>query len=173
MREIKVTIDGKEQNLTAEQIENISKMFPKDEWGRKAKGEIYWFVTALGNTANIVDWWNEYGDDRYDFGNYYPTEHIAEMRSLDWQLNNLLFRYAMQHGGRVKSEIGKMVHYVSYSLMREKWEAITTYSTHSRQGQICFANSDIAQSAIKEIIEPFCEKHPEYLDWLRGIDHEN
>lgn len=173
MQDIKVTINGKEQTLTEEQMESISKMFPKDVWARKGdwarKDECgtYYAIYPTGDVTKYCDYREGFNDSTYGFGNYYPTQHIAEMRALDWKLNNLLFRYSMQHGGEnVTASVSK--YYMYYDFDAKKWECSEEGISSAEQGQVYFASFNVAQSAIHEVVEPFCEKHPEYLEWLRG-----
>lgn len=165
MQEIKLTINGEEQTLTEEQMANIRKMFPRDELARKAKGESFYCVGMFGEHFRHIEHETECEDKIYAVGNYYPTKHIAEMRSLDWQLNNLLFRYSMQHGEEADDNCGE-----SFVLMWDNYcncfaidETDDCFLT-----SVVFNSATVAEAAIREVVEPFCEKHPEYLDWLRG-----
>lgn len=71
------------------------------------------------------------------------------------------------HGGD-DIPVSSSRYYLWYDFDSNKWDYMEECINSITQGLVYFAPFDVAQSAIRDVVEPFCEKHPEYLEWLRG-----
>lgn len=124
--------------------------------------DIYYSIDKNGNVYDytekngVVDGWS------FEAANYCTDENLLKQRAYMETLNRLLWRYGVQHG---TLDIGKNDSRWSiyYDLEEEQWIAapddfVLTLSP-------CFNSEYRALQAIKEIVEPFIAKHPDFRFW--------
>lgn len=161
-----IEIDGKRAKLTEEQLKALGlepeKKSPFDKLHYKDVS-LYYYIGSDGIMYGKLDSHSPIELDRHSVANYCTDREMMEQRALHETLNRLLWRYSMEHGGReidwINSSENK--YYVYYNSKLGKWYAnyITFYY------EVCtpyFHTKEIAQDAIKEIIEPFMAEHPEF-----------
>ena len=160
MSENYIVINGKKAELTPEQLKALGlEMEIKSPFEREY---LYYFIDTQGNCVSDDD--NKYplDDGRYKVANYCTDREIMQQRALHETLNRLLWRYSMENkGNEIDWSIAKPKYRIIYDHDINKWNIdasswVATFST------VYFATSEIAKDAIKEIVEPFMAKHPDF-----------
>ncbi len=154
-------LNGKRIDLTAEQIETLVGKKEKDPFERVETGKTYCFVDYDGCVEFMDDCLTSADNDRYEVGNYCTDKELFKQRALHKTLNDLLFRYSMQHGGR-KIGTGNRGYKYALSCVYQKWQANPIDIDVCVEGSICFKDMETAEAAIEEIVKPFMEKHPNF-----------
>lgn len=154
-------LNGKRIDLTAEQIETLVGKKEKDPFER-VKGETYCYID---NDGRVETQWDEFvgiDDDRYEAGNYCTDKELMEQRALHVILNQQLWRYSMQHGGReIDWETDRQKWFVFYNWCSDVFDVTFTLEK-SLPGVAYFREYFTADAAIEEIVKPFMEQHPEF-----------
>ena len=148
-----ICINGKKTELTEEQLKQLGIELPKANPFERAKySEIYYYISGDGSVTQDRDYEFYSDEDRFNVANYCTDASILDQRALHETLNRLLWRYAMEHGGNG-------AHVISAHNETLDWYINVRVHKHFEPG---FITREIAEAAIKEIIEPFMEAHPEF-----------
>ncbi len=149
MSENYIVINGKRAELTEAQLKQLGIEVPKANPFERSHGN-YYFITSYGNINEATE--KNSGSDslRHEAANYCTDKAIMEQRALYETLHRLLWRYAMENGGEG-----------NYEICHNGNEFLVKNTIYKYFGQT-FSTYKIAQSAIKEIVEPFMKEHPEF-----------
>ena len=154
-------LNGKRIDLTAEQIETLVGKKEKDPFEMEVGKDYY---TILGTGEVIKDYFSrgcKTAPARYNVANYCTDKELMEQRALHVILNQQLWRYSMQHGGR-ECDWGNMA-VEKWLIKRDGGDIfVDSYYTVHGIGEVAFASKEAAEAAIEEIVKPFMEKHPEF-----------
>jgi spore coat polysaccharide biosynthesis protein SpsF (cytidylyltransferase family) len=159
-----IVINGRKAELTPEQLKALGIVTEtKSPFKRVERNGTYYAIAGTGMIDEYIDYNFEAGKNYYNVANYCTDREIMEQRALHETLNRLLWRYSMEHGGREIdwSNGSENKYYVYYNSKLGKWYA--NYITFCYE--VCtphFHTKEIAENAIKEIIEPFMEQHPDF-----------
>lgn len=163
MKEIKLTIDGKEVALTADQIKALGiEVDDGCVCDRVKQEEFYWYIDTYGRAEKACDLGWDSDLKRFLAGNYYRSESYAKQVALHQMLNNLLRRYSEQHGGDCEWD-GLNNHY------RVDWNCFDKIYIvkEVRWNKCCavpyFGSKKYALDYIEEVVKPFLAKHPEFV----------
>lgn len=154
-----ITIDGRDYMLTDEQIERIKheiitqniKNYPFDY----NSNDEYYFINSDGkinmthNLKTLLD------NERHSIANYCRDSELLQQRAWHEILNRQLWRYSEKHGGGEKRG-GYFVYYSGMEDIR------VGHCTYAGCGDVYFKKKEVAEDAIKEIVKPFIEKHPNF-----------
>lgn len=163
MKEIKLTIDGKEVQLTAEQIKALG--IDVDDGcvcDRVEEGEVYYIVSDNCKAELLDDDYSSVYNGLFNCGNYYRSESYAKQVAMHQHLNNLLRRYSEQHGGDCEWS-GDRPHYGICLDARGDEIKVFSYSMVKGCGVVYFKSRDIAEKAIEEVVKPFMSEHPDFV----------
>lgn len=155
-----IMLNGKRIDLTAEQIETLVGKKEKDPFERAEHNCAYCFIDTDGKVEWEDDVNTSYDVERYEAGNYCTDKELFDQRALHKVLDDLLFRYSMQHGGRDGEERLKWM--ISYNGDINPYFGTRCQHNFSTLGTARFINEEAAKAAIEEIVKPFMEKHPEF-----------
>lgn len=166
MKEIKLTIDGKEIQLTDEQLKMLGIMPGKKKenpFERVVDDEIYYFVNYFGD----VDWHSEANDREdgalFNVANYFNDEQFAEQVALHQLLYHQLLKFAYDNECEDTAEWdGRNYHWCIYYNPDDLKYCVAGFVSHKFDG-VWFSSEDAAKRAIKEVVEPFMEEHPEFV----------
>lgn len=162
MKEIKLTIDGQEVRLTAEQIKALG--IDVDDGcvcDTVDDGCNFYFINDECYVMKMVDKRSIFSNAKYECGNYYRDEAYAKQVAMHQHLNNLLRRYSEQHGGDAKWD-GFNRHYYVYFYTKHKTFAVK-FNDCYKSYNIYFSSNEIAESAIEEVVKPFIAEHPDFV----------
>lgn len=157
-----IVINGKKAELTPEQLKALGlETEIKSPFEMKA-GELYWHITSDGRViseyANIVN----YYADRHNVANYCTDRKMLQQQAYRETLNRLLWRYSMEHKGNEIEWGNDKQKYQIWYCHKDKDFRVTSYMCTQFIGSVYFTKKEIAQNAIKEIIEPFMAEHPDF-----------
>ena len=154
MSENYIVINGKRAELTEEQLRQLG--IKTENPFKRAMFRQYFTICGTTEIACATDYGYASNNRRFEVANYCTDEAIMKQRILHETINRLLWRYSMEYGG---SEIDE-TSFGAIKLRNNKVEAFKAVSP--RVGEIRFASREIAENAIKEIIEPFMKEHSEF-----------
>ena len=166
MKEIKLTVDGKEVKLTDEQLRVLGIEIEekrKNPFERVAIDDMYYFINHFGD----VNWYrqaDDYEDDRlFNNFNYFNDKQFANQVGLHQLLYRKLLEFAYDNGFVDTQEWNeKNQHWtIYYNHNRHKFEADNCGTFH--RSDVYFSSEDGAKTAIKEVVEPFMKDHPEFI----------
>ena len=162
MKEIKLTIDGKEVQLTEEQVRLLGiglEKKRKNPFDRVTKGEVYYKITEYGT----IDDYTEDGDytdhNLYSNVNYFNDDSVAQQIALHQLLYRKLLKFAYDNECEDTAEWNKTNYhyYISYSIDERRFYTNVTGSF--KHEDVWFCSRDSAKRAIKEVVEPFMKEH--------------
>lgn len=166
-----ICINGKKAELTEEQMKALGIELPKESpFDRVVDGK-YYFINTDGTVFPTRDWLTTTDNSLFEKANYCTDKAIMEQRALHEILSRLLWRYSMEHKANEihKSATNRIVKYgIGYWEPDDTWRIDGTGFcpfTCSRGYSLepYFESEEIAQNAIKEIIEPFMAEHPDFV----------
>lgn len=161
-------LDGKKIEIGAELAEMLAqavKQEPEkgDPFARALNGEQYFYIGADGTAAATREEGYTFDSHCFSVANYCTDPELMERRALHETLNRLLWRYSEQHGRGAEWGSVEANHYSLYlDALNDKWRIQGT-AVCIDPGVVYFRDARTAQAAIKEIVEPFMEAHPEFV----------
>lgn len=160
-----ICIDGKKAELTPEQLKALGiEVKEKSPFERVAITKDYWYIAPEGDVILTKDYNTGVDCKQYKIANYCTDKELIEQRALHETLNRLLWRFSMENGGD-KIDWNKTVQQRKYSILHNgaenKFEVNVTYHLKNI-GTIYFISQSIAETAIKEIVQPFMKEYPEF-----------
>lgn len=167
-----ICINGKKAELTEEQMKALGIELPKDSpFDRAEMRKIYYYISPVGDVTSAHE--TEASFDKYcfDVANYCTDKEIMKQRVLHENLSRLLWRYSMEHKSNEihKSATNRTVKYgIGYWEPDDTWriDGSGFHPTACARGyslEPYFESEEIAQNAIKEIVEPFMAEHPDFV----------
>ncbi len=141
--------------------ETAAAMEPKkvDLYARRI-GEGYWYMTVHGEVFEDIDKAVQLDKARYEVGNYYPDKESAQQQAWRETLDRLLRRYSEQHGGDPEwNDVNEHWCILDIGIGKFGLECTNACKT----GVPYFCNKEVADAAIRDVVEPFCKAHPEFV----------
>lgn len=166
MKEIKLTIDGKEIKLTDEQLKILGIEIEekrKNPFERVKPNERYHYVKSDGVIDEYIDANDATDTQLYKISNYFNDEAFAKQVALHQLLYRKLLKFAYDNECEDTAEWdGSNKHWaVRYDYA---CGTFTTYYQNAYGAQeVYFPSEEGARSAIKEVVEPFMKEHPNFV----------
>lgn len=155
-----ICINGKKAELTEEQMKALGIELPKkNPFSRVNNRQHFYYITNKGKLEYGIEINDFQCTGLYEVANYCTDKALMEQRALHETLNRLLWRYSMKH--RVEEE-RKFAYIIQYSHAVHEYNVVWAHEDNVYIGEITFDTKEIANNAIKEIIEPFMEAHPDF-----------
>lgn len=158
-----ICINGKKAELTEEQLKALGIELPKPSpFERQTARKPFYFITNKGNVEYGVEAKDFHCEGLYKAANYCTDKTLLEQRALHETLNRLLWRYSMEHDGdKIEWEDPDNKWSIAYD---ECYNDVKVYSFtyYHYIGAVYFNTQEIAEAAIKEIVEPFMAAHPDF-----------
>ena len=165
MDEIKLTINGKEVQLTDEQLWALG--FKPDNtkrspFARVQQGENYLIAgSRYADLAVEVD--DETDNMFFKDANYFADENFANQVALHQLLYRKLLKFAYDNGYEDTAEWdGTKLHWV-IGYDEENSTFVTGWHKIYKMQEVYFSFAYGAKRAIKEVIEPFMKEHPDFV----------
>ena len=159
-----IMLDGKKIPLTDEQIKLIRSDVPeKSPFDRAHHGGTYFSVISNFELNENCECNSHLDDKIFNSSNYCTDKNIMRQHALHMQLNNLLWRYSMTHGGDSIdwNDGGEIKVTIFYDTKTDKF-GTGDYSILKYFGAVPFDSEEAAKAAIEEIVKPFIEEHPDF-----------
>lgn len=163
MREIKLTIDGKEVPLTEEQLKALGIETAKNPFERVAKGDAYCFINMFGEVDGYTEQDDGEDDALFKRCNYFNDDSVAQQVALHQLLYRMLLKFAYDNECEDNQEWNKTYwhYYIDYNTEEGRFCADVTGTFKHRDVWFCSKKS--AERAIKEVVEPFMKEHPDFV----------
>ena len=168
MKDIKVTIDGKEVRLTDEQakalkLELLLKMKSSNPFERVEKYAEYYCIKETGEIYDYCEDGGSFDSTLYSESNYFNDKNFANQVSLHQLLYRKLLKFAYDNGFEDAAEWDeKNAHWtIYYNHNRYKFEADNWGTFH--RSDVYFSSEEGAERAIEEVVKPFMKEHPEFV----------
>ncbi len=166
MKEIKLTIDGKEVKLTDEQLKILGIEIEekrKNPFERVKPNERYHYVTSDGVIDEYIDANDATDTLLYKISNYFNDEAFAEQVALYQLLYRKLLKFAYDNEAEDAAEWdGENPHWcIYYDNSRKKFD--TTWQDLVQYSHVYFSTREGAERAIKEVVKPFVKEHPDFV----------
>ena len=164
MKEIKLTIDGKEVQLTEEQLRLLEI---KGKWSnpfsRVKKDKVFYSVSGNGEVLSFLEDGNYADDELEKCANYFNNKKVATQIALHQLLNRKLLKFAYDNECEDTAEWNEVnAHWCIYMDTRSnRWDV--TYYVSMKFDDVYFSSKDGAKRAIEEVVEPFMKEHPEFV----------
>lgn len=166
MKEIKLTIDGKEIQLTDEQLKMLGiepEKKRKNPFKRVAEDEVYFKIGIDGYVFSLYEDRTTLDEEAVLCVNYFNDEAFAKQVSLRQLLYRKLLKFAYDNECEDTAEWdGKNAHWViRYNNNRNEF---CSYCQDGYKAQdVYFSSKESAERAIKEVVEPFMKECPEFV----------
>ena len=164
MKEIKLTIDGKEVQLTDEQLRMLGIGLEKKRKNPFDRvNDTYFCITSDNKISSHTDDDGTYDRSLYNVTNYFNDEAFAKQVSLYQLLYRKLLKYAYENDFEDTAEWdGENAHWViRYNESRN--EFCSYYQDGYKARDVYFSSKEGAERAIEEVVEPFMKEHPEFV----------
>lgn len=166
MKEIKLTIDGKEVQLTDEQLRMLgieSEKKRKNPFERVAEDEVYFQIGIDGDVFSLYEDRTTSDEEAVLCVNYFNDEAFAKQVSLRQLLYRKLLKFAYDNECEDTAEWNEInAHWCIYMDTRSnRWDV--TYYVSMKFDDVYFSSEKGAKRAIKEVVEPFMKEHPEFV----------
>ena len=166
MKEIKLTIDGKEVQLTDEQLKMLGievKTKRKNPFKNQIVGENYFSILSNNEVREYRDISDSGDSGAYNAANYFNDEVFAHQVALHQLLYRKLLKFAYDNECEDTAEWDEEnAHWViRYNESRN--EFCSYYQDGYKARDVYFSSKDGAERAIKEVVEPFMKEHPEFV----------
>ena len=166
MKEIKLTIDGKEIQLTDEQLKMLgieTEKKRKNPFERSKCHGSYYYVREDNDVWSDTDYFVDADDRRYDAANYFNDREFAEQVALHQLLYRKLLKFSYDNGYEDTEEWngGNERWAIRYNSYRNEFRLY--YQDGYKAHEVYFSSEEGAKRAIKEVVEPFMKEHPEFV----------
>lgn len=167
MKEIKLTVDGKEVRLTDEQLRmlGIEAENKRNPFGRVNPdvNDKYYYIRVSGDVSDYRDVNDNADKLLYEASNYFNDEAFANQVAL----HQLLYRKLLKFG--YDNECDDTA---EWNNANEHWKI--TYCKHDddftvlkmkaiKDLSVYFSTKECASRAITEVIRPFMKEHPDFV----------
>lgn len=164
MKEIKLTIDGKEIKLTDEQLKVLGIIEKeKHPFERSYYGCNYFCISSFGDIESYCDCNDRATEAYFKAVNYFSTQPFAQQVALHQLLYRKLLKFAYDNGVEDTSEWnGDNPHWV---IRYDKENDTFSPDWHKiyKMQEVYFSSEEGAKSAIEEVIKPFMKEHPDFV----------
>ena len=165
MDEIKLTINGKEVQLTDEQLWALG--FKPDNtkrspFARVQQGENYFIAgSRYADLAVEVD--DETDNMFFKDANYFADENFAKQVALHQLLYRKLLKFAYDNEFEDEEWNGTNMHaYIIYNFTRKDYDIRWTRN-EKEPGTVYFKTPTRATAALNEVVMPFVKEHPDFV----------
>lgn len=166
MKEIKLTIDGKEVHLTDEQLRMLGiepEKKRKNPFERAKYHDLYYYVYEDSDVWSDTDVCVDADDRRYDAANYFNDKDFAKQVALHQLLYRKLLKYAYDNELEDEEWNGTNAHvYIIYNSTKKDYD--TRWTRNEKEpGAVYFKSNTWATAALNEVVKPFMKEHPEFV----------
>lgn len=166
MKEIKLTIDGKEVQLTDEQLRMLGiepEKKRKNPFERVVKGDMYYFISCFGGVDEYRQANDREDDAFFNNSNCFNDEAFAKQVSLHQLLYRKLLKYSYDNECTDKEWDGTNIHvYIIYNSTKKDYDTRWTRD-EKEPGTVYFKSTAWATAALNEVVMPFIKEHPDFV----------
>lgn len=122
------------------------------------RGELYFYIDDEDHVTEGCQENVSFVDTRFKIANYFRDEDFAKQLALEQTLRRLLLKYACS----CEIKFHGLVYCVKYDIIEKKYKIVAEYPSEIDLFQVYFNTRKDAENAIKEVIKPFMEEHPNF-----------
>lgn len=159
-----IVINGKKTELTDEQLEKLGiRVEKKNPFARRIDGREYYYISARG----VIEFETEDADCvdmmLYNNANYFNDKDFAKQVALHQLLYRKLLKYACEHDAADCdwNDDTTTKYFITGIQAEDAFRVECAWVWKSNF--VYFNSTDVAEAAIKDIIRPFMEEHPEFV----------
>lgn len=166
MKEIKLTVDGKEVRLTNEQlrmlgIEVENKKNPFERVNPDVDDK-YYYIRVSGDIAEYRDVNDNADRLLYEASNYFNDKAFANQVALHQLLYRKLLKFAYDNECEDVEWNPRQAHWhIYYDIAYDKF-CIGSNDAFKHQ-EVYFSTRQCAVRAVEEVVKPFVKEHPEFV----------
>ena len=165
MREIKLTIDGKEVQLTETQLKALGievEKKRKNPFDRVSKSDFYYYIDAFDEIHGFSDNGGREDDESFNCVNYFNDKQFAYQVALHQQLYRKLLKFAYDNE----------LEDIEWNNLNDHWYIFYNYAgccfdcrcnDGCKSQNVYFSSEKAAERAIKEVVRPFMKEHPDFV----------
>lgn len=164
MKEIKLTIDGKEIQLTDEQLKMLGiEPEKKNPFDRVGNGDRFFAIDNVNGIQTCMEMSCARDETYYNGINYFNDKKLAKQVALHQLLYRKLLKYSYDNECTDKEWDGTNVHvYIIYSSMKKDYDIRWTRD-EKEPGTVYFKSTTWATAALNEVVMPFIKEHPDFV----------
>lgn len=156
----------KEAGVTKEQLKKLGIEFDDGQEKRVCVDRLYWML-QIDDGFSVCRSHEDYvdlDDSRWNSGNYFSSEEDAKQASLllNLQLRLMAFKRRNDPVKNVDWGIGSDNKYCILYDHDDKTFKLGNNQWRQKLGCVYFSSENLAARAIKEVVEPYCKKYPEF-----------
>ena len=162
MKEIKLTIDGKEVQLTDEQLRMLG-IVPDEKRKNpfdRVNGE-YYLIDYTGKVDSCSDDRDAFDDRVYAESNYFNDKQFANQIALHQLLYRKLLKFSYDNKCVDVEWNGSNDHWCIYYNPDDFKYCVAGFGSH-KFDCVWFSSEDAAKRAIEEVVKPFMKEHSEF-----------
>lgn len=159
-----LVVNGKKVALTAEQLNALGLAKNRNNpFERAAKGEPYCYIDAFDRIQTFVDNREDADNTSFEASNYFNDKTTAQQVRLHQLLYRKLLKFAYDNEceDTVEWNDSNPHWYIRYSTDTKVFEASDNYNF--KRQDVYFSSEEDTERAIKEVVEPFMRKYPEFV----------
>lgn len=170
MKEIKLTVNGKEVQLTDQQLKALGievETNRKNPFERVEKFNDYYCVEKNSEIYVYRDNGSSFDNRLYNTANYFNDKEFAEQVALHQLLYRKLLKFAYDNeceDNQIWDNNGVRHWTIRYNVEDRRFEPDWSIGyNYGGYGGVYFSNRKGAERAIKEVVEPFMKEHPNFV----------
>ena len=156
-------INGKRVELTDTQLKALGIKERKNPFERAAKGEPYCYIDAFDRIQTFVDNREDADNTSFEASNYFNDKTTAQQVRLHQLLYRKLLKFAYDNGCEDTAEWNGVNKHWLIGWSCDTGDFII-FNEYDYKGQeVYFSSKEVAERAIKDVVEPFMKDHPEFI----------
>ena len=162
-----IVINGKKAELTEEQLKALGIEVEKKRSNPFNSNfdihECYHYIDTVNGVLHTCFDDSEVDGDFINNANSFMDKDFANQVYLHELLNRKLLKYSWDNEAEADTIMfeDKPKYYIAQNIVSHTFTVLTQYQT--KCADIYFSKEQVAQEAIKDVIEPFIEEHPEFV----------
>lgn len=160
-----IVINGQKAELTEEQLKQLGLKVEEKRNNpfERRYGNKYYKILENGSIPCDIDSQFNMDNISYKNVNYFNDSDFANQVYLHELLNRKLLKYAYDNEAEDVEWDGDRKHYFIYRQGASRCFFDVSNVTNFKRQEVYFSKREIAEQAIKDIVKPFMEEHPEFV----------
>lgn len=162
MNENYIVINGKKAELTEAQLKALGIETRENPFERVAINDMYYFISQFGDVDGYRQASDCEDDALFNNSNYFNDEQFANQVALHQLLYRKLLKFAYDNGFEDTAKWDNIERHfcVIYDGIIKKY--VIWEGNSNKHFTVYFSSEEGAKKAIKEVVEPFVNEHPEF-----------
>ena len=164
MKEIKLTIDGKEVQLTDGQLKMLGiEPKKKNPFDRVGNSDRFFAIDNMNGIQTCTEMSYARDEAYYNGINYFNDKKFAKQVALHQLLYRKLLKYSYDNEFEDEEWNGTNMHaYIIYNFTRKDYDIRWTRN-EKEPGTVYFKTPTRATAALNEVVMPFVKEHPDFV----------